>query len=108
MKKLLSFVVLLSFLGMINASVAIAYRENWDIPLMETRLECGIKYEVLDSVELYVNHAFAETENGGLSIPDASFLRALDTSSTNPVIVSIITILSCLCRSQNKHTSQVN
>ena len=51
MKKLLSLFVLLSLLGMIIASVAIAYRENWDIPLMETLLECGIKYEVLDSPE---------------------------------------------------------
>lgn len=71
----------------LSASVAIAYRENWDISLMETLLECGIKYEVLDSVELYVNHAFVETENGGLSIPDASFLKALDISSTNAAVL---------------------
>lgn len=65
------------------SSVVIAYRESWDIPLMETLGECGIEYELLDEVELYVSHAFVPTENGGLSSPDAAFLKNLDLSYTN-------------------------
>lgn len=83
MKKFLLLIVLVSVSLMLSASVAIAYRETWDIPLMETLGECGIEYEVLDPVDLYVNYAFVETENGGLSLSDAAFLKSLDTSHTN-------------------------
>ncbi len=87
MKKLLSFIAVISAFGMIYASVAIAYREAWDVALMETLFECGIEYELLEPVELYVNHAFVETENGALSLSDASFLKSLDTSSTNAALL---------------------
>lgn len=83
MKKLLLLIVLVFVSVMLSASVAIAYREAWDISLMETLGECGIEYEVLDPVDLYVNYAFVETENGGLSLSDATFLKSLDTSHTN-------------------------
>ncbi len=87
MKKLLSFIAVISAFGMIYASVAIAYREAWDVALMETLFECGIEYELLEPVELYVNHAFVETENGALSLSDAYFLKSLDTSSTNAALL---------------------
>ncbi len=83
MKKFSVFVSFLLVLVSLFSSVGIAYRESWDIPLMETLFECGIGYEVLDAVDLFVNHAFVPTENGGLSSSDAAFLKELDVDLTN-------------------------
>ncbi len=87
MKKLPALIAVISAAAALYSSVAIAYRESWDVPLMETLGECRIEYELLEPVELYVNHAFMETENGGLSLADASFLESLDTSSTNAALL---------------------
>ncbi len=86
-KMLLHFAITICISVSLSASVAIAYREAWDVALMETLFECGIEYELLEPVELYVNHAFVETENGALSLSDASFLKSLDTSSTNAALL---------------------